>query len=114
MSVAMTEGKSDHLDQARRRQTLVIGWTLVALAVFVAAVFGVQSSGDATFRLAIRTDAFALPNLVVPAAPFAYFISVLLAFLGARQFVRGAAKRSSLFFGIGMLLAVAAFLVWAT
>jgi ABC-type uncharacterized transport system permease subunit len=109
----ITNGDAN-LDQLKRSQTLTVGWVLIALAIVVALGFGAQSSGDATFRLAIRTDAFPLPSLAVPAAPYAYVIAVVLAFLGARQFVRGAAKRSSLFFGIGLLLALTAFLVWAT
>jgi ABC-type uncharacterized transport system permease subunit len=102
------------LDVAQRRQTLIIGWLLLALAVFVAIAFGAESSGDATFRLALRDDLFALPSLTVPAAPYSYAVAAILAFLGARQFMRGAARRSSLFLGIGFALAVTAFLVWAT
>ena len=114
--MALGEATAGHidLDRTRRRQTLVIGWLLLALAVFVAAVFGLESSGDATFRLALPGDIVALPNLVVPAAPYTYIVAAVLAFLGARQFVRGAARRSSLFLGIGLLLAVTTFLVWAT
>ena len=108
-----TAGRID-LDHVKRRQTLVIGWLLLALAVFVAAVFGAELSGDATFRLALPGDIVALPNLVVPAAPYNYIVAAVLAFLGARQFVRGAARRSSLFLGIGLFLAVTTFLTWAT
>ena len=55
-----------------------------------------------------------VPNLVVPAQPYAYVVAALLAFFGARQFVRGGARRSGLLLGIGLFLAVTAFLVWAT
>ncbi|HZP19849.1 MAG TPA: ABC transporter permease [Bauldia sp.] len=103
-----------NLDHIKRRQTLVIGWLLLALAVVVAAVFGLQSSGDATFGLALPGDMFTLPSLVVPAAPYNYAIAAVLAFFGFRQFMRGAARRSSIFLGIGLLLAVTTFLVWAT
>ena len=47
-------------------------------------------------------------------ALYAFLVAAILAFLGARQFARGAAKTSTLFFGIGLLLMVTAFLVWAT
>jgi len=117
MTMAAAAEKRTHdanLDHLKRRQTLTVGWVLIALAIVVALVFGVESGGNATFRLATRTDAFPMPNLAIPAAPYAYVIAVVLAFLGARQFVRGAAKTSSLFFGIGLLLTVTAFLVWAT
>ncbi len=113
MAVIETAGPV-HIDQARRRQTLVIGWLLIALAVFVAVVFGAEAYGDATFRLALPGDMIALPNLVVPAAPYNYVVAALLAFFGARQFMRGAARRASLFLGIGLFLAVTTFLVWAT
>ncbi len=109
---AMT-GRAD-LDVVRRRQALIIGWLLLALAVFVAAVFGAESSGEATFRLALSGDLFALPDLTVPASPYSYAVAAILAFLGARQFVRGGARRSSLYLGVGLILAVTAFLVWAT
>jgi len=113
--MAMSETASRaNLDHIKRRQTLVIGWLLLALAVVVAAVFGLQSSGDATFGLALPGDMFTLPSLVVPAAPYNYAIAAVLAFFGFRQFMRGAARRSSIFLGIGLLLAVTTFLVWAT
>ncbi len=102
------------LDLVKRRQTLVSGWILGGLAIFVAAVFGLGASGDATFRLALAGDVVALPDLIVPAAPYAYVVAVLLAFFAGRQFMRGAARRSSLFLGIGLFLAVTVFLVWAT
>jgi ABC-type uncharacterized transport system permease subunit len=101
-------------DHVKRRQTLFAGWLLLALAVFVAAVFGMASSGDATFRLAVAGDMFALPNLVVPAAAYCYVVAAILAFFGARQFMRGGGRWSSLVLGIGFFLAVTAFLVWAT
>ena len=113
MAVTEAAGRAN-LDHVKRRQTLIIGWLLIALAAFVAVAFGLESSGEATFRLALPGDLFAMPKLVVPAAPYNYIVAAILAFLGARQFMRGAARRSSLFFGIGLFLAVTTFLVWAT
>ena len=72
------------VDLSRRRQTLTAGWLLLATATFVALVFGLDSSGNATFRLSYPGDAFLVPNLVVPAAPYAYAVAAVLAFLGAR------------------------------
>ena len=114
MAVTDTAASRADLDILQRRQTLIIGWLLVALAVFVAVVFGTDSSGEATFHLALRGDFFALPDLVVPASPYSYVVAAILAFLGARQFMRGGARRSSLYLGIGLVLAVTTFLVWAT
>ena len=112
--MAMTEALSAHsLDQFKRRQTLITGWLLIALAVFVAGVFGLDSFGAATFRLSLPNDAIPIPNLVVPAAPYIYLVSAVLAFFGVRQFLRGGARWSSWFLGIGLFLVVTTFLVWA-
>jgi len=101
------------LDRATRRQTLVTGWLLIGLAVLVGLVLAQQVEGSATFRLTLPRDPIPLPNLVVPAAPFMYIVAAILGFFGARQFLRGGARWSSLLLGIGFLLVVAAFLVWA-
>ena len=103
-----------NLDQIKRRSTLINGFLLITLAVFVAATFGLGSSGEATFRLALPGDLVVLPDLVVTAAPYIYVVALLLAFLGGRQFVRGAARGTSVFLGVGLFLAVTTFLVWAT
>jgi simple sugar transport system permease protein len=98
----------------RERQPLIVGIALLVLAAFVAIVFAHGAEGNATFRMAMPGDAFRIGNLVVPAAPYSYVVAAILAFFGARQFVRGGAKWSGLLLGIGLLLAVTAFLVWAT
>ena len=101
-------------DPVRMRQTRVVGVLLIALSVFTAWVFGGGSEGVATFNLTRPTDALPVGPLVVPAAPFAYAAAVILAFLGARQFLRGGGRWSGLSLGFGLALAVLAFLVWAT
>ena len=106
-------GAGGALDPARRRRTLVTGWILLVLAVFVATAFGIGISGNAVFRMSLPRDAIALPNLIVPAAPYVYVASALLAFLGVRQFLRGGARWSSVSLGIGLAIVVSAFLVWA-
>jgi simple sugar transport system permease protein len=113
MAMAEAAGRVEH-DHLRRRQTLTVGWILLALAVFVAVVFGMGSEGVASFRLTTAGDLFAVPNLDVPAAPFAYVVAALLAFFSARQFARGGARWSGVLLGVGLFLVVAAFLVWAT
>jgi len=102
------------LEFSRRRQTQVAGWLLLALAVFVAVVFALPVEGEAAFRLTLPGDAFAVPNLTVPAQPYAYVVAALLAFFGVRQFMPGAARWTGILLGIGLLLAVTAFLTWAT
>jgi simple sugar transport system permease protein len=98
----------------RQAGTYVRGGILLALGVFVAVVFGLGSSGDAVFRLSRPNDPMALPDLVLPAAPYCYLVAAVLAFLGVRLFMRGGARWSSLALGAGLMLAVTAFLAWAT
>ncbi len=107
---AATAGRADH---AQRRQAMIVGWLLLALAAFVALVFGLDSDGNAIFRLSRPNDPLALPNLVVPAAAYSYIVAAVLAFLGVRQLVRGGSRWTSLALGIGFLLVVTAFLAWA-
>jgi simple sugar transport system permease protein len=101
-------------DPVRMRQTRVVGVILLLLSAFVAWVFGAGTEGVATFNLTRPTDALPIGPLVVPAAPFAYAASALLAFLGARQFLRGGGRWTGLSLGLGLALVVFAFLVWAT
>jgi simple sugar transport system permease protein len=101
------------VDISRRRHTFISGLLLLGGAAAVALIFGLDSSGNATFRLSFPGDKFVLPNLVIPAAPYAYAIAAVLAFLGARLFMQGAARWTGLVLSIGILLAVTAFLTWA-
>ncbi len=97
-----------------RRQTTVTGVILIGLAILLALLLAPDAAGNATFRLSRPTDTWPAPNLVVPSGPFIYVIATILAFVGARQFMRGGARWALLSLGIGLALAVAAFLVWAT
>jgi general nucleoside transport system permease protein len=106
--------KVGKIDRGAQRQGRITGWVLVALAVLVAVVFASGSVGDAVFRLSKPTDLLVLPDLSVPAAVFGYVASVALAFLGARQLLRAGTGASGLSLGLGMVIAIAAFLVWAT
>ena len=102
------------LSNGRQRQARITGAVLLGLAALVALVFAQDVAGEATFRLSRPNDPLALPNLVVPALPFSYVAAAVLAFLGARQFLRGGVRWTSLSLGFGLFLAVATFLVWAT
>lgn len=101
------------IEHSRRRQAQITGWVLVGLAVLVASVFGLDTSGNASFRLTMPGDAFPVGNLVVPAGPYAYIVSAVLAFFAIRVFMRGGAKWMGILLGIGLLLTVTAFLTWA-
>jgi len=111
---ATTEQPSARIDTAEQRRARIVGGILIALALFVVFVFRMDLTGDATFRLSRPTDRWALPNLVIPAGPFTYIAAALLAFLGARQFLRGGGRWTALSLGVGLAILVMAFLVWAT
>ena len=102
------------LDKARQRQTRITGIILLALGALIAIFLAPDASGVATFRLSRPTDVWPVPNLVVPGGAFIYVASAFLAFFGVRLFLRGGAKWSARLLGIGLIIAVAAFLVWAT
>ena len=111
-----TEAAPTHtrLDTQARRQSRIAAGLLIGLAVLTAMIFAQTGGGDAVFRLSRATDAIVLPDLVVPATGFNYLAAGVLAFLGVRIWLRGGAGRISLSLGFGLLIAVAAFLVWAT
>jgi simple sugar transport system permease protein len=103
----------DGVDLGSQRRTRVTGAILILLALFVTIVFG-DAPGEATFRLSRPRDAWVLADLIVPAQPFIYIAAALMAFLGARQFLRGGGRWTTLSLGIGLGIFVMAFLVWAT
>ncbi|SNR81395.1 ABC transporter permease [Puniceibacterium sediminis] len=110
----MTAVPAPRIEPGKTRHARITGGILIGLAILTAVVFAPDGTGIATFRLSRPTDALVLPNLVVPAVPFIYAAAAVLAFLGARQFLRGGTRWTSLSMGIGLAVAVAAFLVWAT
>jgi len=113
MAIAETTAGRRRLQTRANRQSRIVGVLLLALAVLTAMVFS-QVEGEAVFRLSRASDAFVLPDLVVPAAPFNWAAAAVIAFLGVRQWLRGGSRWMSLSLGFGLLLAVAAFMVWAT
>ncbi|NKX43730.1 ABC transporter permease [Roseicyclus persicicus] len=94
----------------RKRGT---GAALIVLAGVILLLFG-DAAGDATFRLSRPRDAWVLGDLIVPALPVIQIAAALTAFLGARQFLRGGGRWTTLSLGVGLALFVMAFLVWAT
>ena len=50
-SAELSSGAEKAVELSRRRQTLITGWVLLLLAVFVAVVFGLGSSGSFTTAL---------------------------------------------------------------
>lgn len=114
MTSDTTQPPERKIDTGKLRQARITGWILIALAILVALVFAMDSTGNAVFRLSRPTDPMVVPNLVVPAMSFSYIAAAVLAFLGVRQFLRGGVRWTSLSLGFGLLLTVAAFMVWAT
>ncbi len=104
---------TDAIDLGAKRRTRIVGAILILLAAFIVLVLG-DAPGDATFRLSRPRDTWVLPNLIVPAQPFIYIAAAVTAFLGVRQFLRGGGRWTTLSLGLGLGLAVLAFLVWAT
>ncbi len=102
------------IDTGKQRQARITGFILLGIAILITLFFAPDAAGNATFRLSRPTDAIPVPNLVVPGGPFIYVAATILAFLGVRQFLHGGTKWTSLSLGIGLAIAVAAFLVWAT
>ena len=90
----------------------ISGGILIGLAVLVLFVLDVAAGEVATFKLTGPRDAIQIPNLVVPGG-FNTVVAAVLAFLGARLFFRGGGRWATVFIGIGLLVAVMAFLVWA-
>ena len=101
-------------EKARLRQTRTNGAILIALGALIAVFMAPDAQGVATFRLSRPTDVWPVPNLIVPGGPFIYVVSAFLALLGSRLLLRGGAKWAMYFLAAGLVLAVAAFLVWAT
>lgn len=102
------------LDKARQRQTRITGVVLIAVALLLVLFLAPGAVGEATFRLSRPNDAWPVPNLVVPGGAFIYVAAAFIAFMGVRLFLRGGARWAPLILGIGLAVAVAAFLVWAT
>ena len=113
MTVAANLPQMTKLDTGRERQARIAGAVLVALSALVLFIFAPGATGSATFRLSRPTDALPLSDLAVPSSPFLYIAAAFLAFLGARQFIRGGGRWTALSLGLGFGIAVMALLVWA-
>lgn len=101
-------------DPQARRRARITGAVLITAGLLMAFFLAPGAEGLATFRLSRPTDPWAVPDLGVPGTGFVYVAAAILAFLGAREVLRSGARWTSLSLGIGLAVAVAAFLVWAT
>jgi hypothetical protein len=69
----------------------ITGGVLIALAVLVCSC-STSRRAMPTFRLSRPRDPLAMPNLVVPGGRSTPIMAAMLAFLGARQFLRGGGR----------------------
>ena len=73
------------------RRAAVSGAVLIGLALVITFLLDTPWDSVSTFRISRPRDVWAVGNLTVPSQWFNVAASVLLAFLGARLFRRGAA-----------------------
>ncbi|MBT8164681.1 MAG: ABC transporter permease [Acidimicrobiia bacterium] len=97
--------------EIRRAKTLSIVYFLLAALTLYA--FGFGSDGTATFVVSRPDDAIKVGDIAVSAAGLAFVVAAILAFLGARQWMRGFGSRTNLVLAIGLGLFALSFLAWA-
>ena len=100
-------------DPAEARRARIIAIVYFVLALVVLWAFGFGSSESASFVVSRPTDAIQVGDISVPGAGFAYVVSAILAFLGARQWIRGFGSKTNLVLALGMGLFALSFLAWA-
>jgi simple sugar transport system permease protein len=97
--------------QVRRSKVLAIVYFILAGITLFA--FGFGGDGSATFVLSRPEDAIQVGDITVPVAGLAFVVSAILAFLGAREWMRGFGSRTNLILAIGIGLFALSFLAWA-
>ncbi len=97
--------------EVRRAKILAIIYLL--LAAFTLYAFGLGTEESATFVLSRSQDAIKVGNLSIPAGGFAFVTSAILAFIGARQWMRGFGSRTNLVLALALGLFALSFLAWA-
>lgn len=98
-----------------KRQRISFGLALLAVGLFIFLVFGLNTKTGAvsTFGLDLAgTNAISVPDLVVPALPAVYLMSIVAVFTGAYQLARGV-RSTGWLFSILAFTFVFSFLMWA-
>jgi simple sugar transport system permease protein len=95
------------------RRAKIIAIVYFVLALITLFVFGFGSDGSATFGLSRPTDAIELPDLTISASGLSFVVTAILAFLGARQWMRGFGSKTNLVLALGMGIFAFSFLAWA-
>jgi simple sugar transport system permease protein len=110
MTTTKEPGIRTPADVRRAKVIAVVYFVLALVALFA---FGFGSEGSATFGLSRAVDAIQLPDLTVSASGLGFIVTAILAFLGARQWMRGFGSKTNLVLALGMAVFALAFLAWA-
>ncbi len=108
-----TTKSADIQTPAELRRAKIIAIVYFVLALITLFAFGFGSEGSATFGLSRATDSIQVPDLTLSASGLAFVVTAVLAFLGARQWVRGFGSRTNLVLALGMAIFALSFLAWA-
>lgn len=108
------EKQTKQLNKPKIRRAKILGIIMFILAGVVMFILAPASSGESTFGLSLPGDTVQLDPLSLPSTASLYVLALVLAFLGATQFMRGFQKRSTLFLGLAFAVFVVAIMVWAT
>lgn len=97
-------------DIARSKVLSIVYLVLAFLALLV---FGRGSESSATFVITRPADTFQVGDIVIPGAGMGFVVAAVLAFLGARQWMRGFGSKTNLILALGFALFAISFLAWA-
>ena len=113
MTTTQTRETREIRTPADVRRAKILAVVYIVLAAIALLVFGLGSEGSATFGLARAGDTFDVPDLVISASGLGFVVTAVLAFLGARQWMRGFGSKTNLVLAFAMALFAFAFLAWA-
>lgn len=97
------------------RRATVVGWTLIALGVYVLWAFGLNVDGDldATFNLSLQGDRFEDLAWVVNTRTLSVLLGAGLIVMGGLRLRRKHLNRTNIILAVGMAMFSLAFLAWA-
>lgn len=98
---------------AEIKRSRVLAIIYLGMALLVLFAFGVGAEGSASFVVSRATDAIQIADVNVAVAGLAYVVTAILAFFGARQWMRGFGSKTNLVLAIGFGLVALSFLAWA-
>ncbi len=111
----MTGKRTRALNKSQIKRARISGIVMLVLSAFVMAFFIPNAEGVATFGLSGSGETIQLDALAIPVTASLWALAMLLAALGATQFVRaGFQRKSTLILGISFGVFTMAMMVWAT